>query len=163
LDAAIESLEALAETRFNSARQRGFDFGRDYRMLNELGRTLYERARQERGEQRREARLAFLSRARQRLEQALTIDPENDAVHHNLSLVLSELGDEEGAAEHRELHEKYRTDDNAVERAVTLHRSRNPAANHAAEAVAIYDLQRPEALTAATRESERHHRTAAVK
>jgi tetratricopeptide (TPR) repeat protein len=163
LDAAIESLEALAETRFNSARQRGFDFGRDYRMLNELGRTFYERARQERGEQRREARLAFLSRARQRLEQALTIDPENDAVHHNLSLVLSELGDEEGAAEHRELHEKYRTDDNAVERAVTLHRSRNPAANHAAEAVAIYDLQRPEALTAATRESERHHRTAAVK
>ncbi len=163
LDAAIESLEALAETRFNSARQRGFDFGRDYRMLNELGRTLYERARQERGAQRREARLAFLNRARLRLEQALTIDPENDAVHHNLSLVLSELGDEEGAAEHRELHEKYRTDDNAVERAVTLHRSRNPAANHAAEAVAIYDLQRPEALTAATRESERHHRTAAVK
>jgi tetratricopeptide (TPR) repeat protein len=152
LDAAIESLEALAETRFTSARQRGFDFGRDYRMLNELGRTLYERARRERGEQRREARLAFLSRARQRLEQALTIDPENDAVHHNLSLVLSELGDEKGAAEHRELHEKYRTDDNAVERAVTLHRSRNPAANHAAEAVAIYDLQRPEALTAATRE-----------
>jgi tetratricopeptide (TPR) repeat protein len=163
LDAAIESLEALAETRFNSARQRGFDFGLDYRMLNELGRTLYERARQERGEQRREARLAFLSRARQRLEQALTIDPENDAVHHNLSLVLSELGDEEGAAEHRELHEKYRTDDNAVERAVTLHRSRNPAANHAAEAVAIYDLQRREAHAAATRESEQHHRTAAVK
>jgi len=163
LDAAIESLEALAETRFNAARLRDFDFGRDYRMLNELGRTLYERARQERGEQRRKTRLAFLSRARQRLEQALTIDPENDAVHHNLSLVLSELGDAERAAEHRELHEKYRTDDNAVERAVTLHRSRNPAANHAAEAVAIYDLQRSGALTAAIRESERHHRTAAVK
>ena len=89
-------------------------------MLNELGRTLYERARQERGAQRREARFAFLNQARQRLEQALTIDPENDAVHHNLSLVLSELGDEERATEHRVLHEKYRTDDNAVERAVTL-------------------------------------------
>ncbi len=50
LDAAIDNLEALAETRFQTARERGFDFSRDYRMLNELGRTLYERARQERGD-----------------------------------------------------------------------------------------------------------------
>jgi len=163
LDAAIASLEALAETRFHSARARGFDFGRDYRMLNELGRTLYERARQERGERRRDARLAFLNRARQRLEQALTVDPENDAVHHNLSLVLNELGDQLEAAEHRALHDKYRTDDNAVERAVTLHRSRNPAADHAAEAVAIYDLQRPEALAAAIRANEQDQRAVAVK
>jgi hypothetical protein len=40
------------------------------------------------------------------------------------------------------LHEYYRIDDNAGDRAVTLHRSRNPAADHAAEAVVIYDLQR---------------------
>jgi tetratricopeptide (TPR) repeat protein len=162
LDAAIESLEALAETRFQAARERGFDFGRDYRMLNELGRTLYERARQERGDQRRDARMDLLVRARQRLEQALTVDPENDAVHHNLSLVLSELGEEQKAAEHRDRHEKYRTDDNAVERAVTLHRSRNPAADHAAEAVAIYDLQRPEGLVAAPFD-EKDQRTAAAK
>jgi tetratricopeptide (TPR) repeat protein len=144
LDAAIDNLTALAETRFQEARDRGFDFGRDYRMLNQLGRTLYERARQERGERRRGNREAFLGRARERLEQALTLDPENAAAHHNLSLVLGELGAGAAAARHRSLHEKYRTDDNAVERAVTLHRSRNPAADHAAEPVAIYDLQRPE-------------------
>jgi tetratricopeptide (TPR) repeat protein len=159
LDAAIDNLEALAETRFNSARERGFDFGRDYRMLNELGRTLYERARQERGDRRRDARLAFLDRARQRLEQALTIDPENDAVHHNLSLVLSELGEPERAARHRDAHERYRGDDNAVERAVTLHRSRNPAADHAAEAVAIYDLQRQQAVAGIGHQGE-HGRVA---
>ena len=67
------------------------------------------------------------------------------------------------AAEHRALHDKYRTDDNAVERAVTLHRSRNPAADHAAEAVAIYDLQRPEALAAAIRANEQDQRAVAVK
>jgi hypothetical protein len=33
-----------------------------------------------------------------------------------------------------------------------LHRSRNPAANHAAEAVAIYDLQRPVAVGSKTGE-----------
>jgi tetratricopeptide (TPR) repeat protein len=143
LDAAIDNLTLLADTRFQEARERGFDFSRDYRMLNQLGRTLYERARQERGEARRANRKAFLDRARDRLAQALALDPENAAAHHNLSLVLGELGEPDAAAEHRALHERYRSDDNAVERAVTLHRSRNPAADHAAEAVAIYDLQEP--------------------
>jgi tetratricopeptide (TPR) repeat protein len=161
LDTAIETLTALAQTRFNDARERGFDFSRDYRMLNELGRTLYERARQERGEARREARGALLGRARRRLEQALAVEPEYAASHHNLSLVFNELGSSEQAGRHRRLHERYRTDDNAVERAVTLHRSRNPAADHAAEPVAIYDLQRREDLAAAQAETEGQKRTLA--
>lgn len=145
LDGAIAALEALAETRFNAARARGFDFGRDYRMLNELGRTLYERSRQERGEARRAERTALLTAARSRLEQALAIDPEHAAAHHNLSLVMSELGDGVAADRHRTLHEYHRSDDNAIERAVSLHRSRNPAANHAAEVVTIYPLRAPDA------------------
>ena len=43
---------------------------------------------------------------------------------------------------HRVLREKYRPDDHAIEHAVTLHRSNNPAADHAAAAIAIYDLNR---------------------
>jgi tetratricopeptide (TPR) repeat protein len=143
LDAAIAGLEALADTRFQSARARGFDFSRDYRMLNELGRTLYERARQERGSARRAARLDLLQRARARLEQVLDIDPENLTAHYNLALVHAELEQPALAQRHRELHDQYRPDDQAIERAVSAHRSRNPAANHAAEAVAVYDLQRP--------------------
>jgi len=110
-------------------------------MLTDLGRTLYERARRERGEARRGSREVYLGRARDRLRQALAIDPENAAAHYNLSLVLADLGDAEGAALHREQHERYRTDDNAIERAVSIHRARNPAADHAAEAVAIYAVQ----------------------
>jgi tetratricopeptide (TPR) repeat protein len=144
LDASIANLEALAETGFESARARGFDFGGDYRMLTELGRTLYERARQTRGEPRRAERNSLLQRAADRLEQALALDPENAAAHHSLSLVYADLGRSDVAAEHRRLHEIYRTDDQAIQRAVTLHRSRNPVADHAAEAIAIYDLQRSE-------------------
>ncbi|NEX18621.1 MAG: aspartate phosphatase [Halochromatium sp.] len=144
LDRAIAALAALAETRFSVARERGFDFAVDDRMLVEFGRTLYERARQERGETNRDARLGFLDRARSRLDQALALDPENAAAHHNLSLVLAELGETEAAAVHRRLHERYRPDDNAVERVVSLHRSRNPAADHAAEPVAIYALGLPD-------------------
>jgi tetratricopeptide (TPR) repeat protein len=143
LDDAIESLEALAKTRFKSARERGFDFSRDYNMLNDLGRTLFERARQERGESRRNVRTAYLKRARQRLEQALAIDPENASAHYNLSLVCADLGEDDLAGRERELHERYRPDDNAVERAVTVHRSRDRAADHAAEAVTVYTLREP--------------------
>ncbi len=150
LDRAIDGLEALADTRFQAARERGFDFSRDYRMLNELGRTLFERARQERGASRRATRLALLESARERFEQVLSADPENLTAHYNLALVYAELGQPEKASQHRQLHEQYRPDDHAIERAVALHRSRNPAANHAAEAVAIYDLQRPAAQEAST-------------
>jgi len=140
LDAAIAGLQALADTRFQGARERGFDFSRDYRMLNELGRTLYERARQERGEARRATRRELLQQAEARLRQVLDIDPENLTAHYNLGLVYAELDQPALARQHRELHEQYRPDDHAIERAVTAHRG--PAANHAAEAVAVYDLQR---------------------
>ncbi|MEN8762333.1 MAG: multiheme c-type cytochrome [Thiogranum sp.] len=146
LDKAIDSLEALADTRFQSARDRGFDFSRDYRMLNELGGTLFDRARQERGAHRKAARLTLLQRAKGRFEQVLEADPENVTAHHSLALVYAELDQPETAAMHRQLHEKYRPDDHAIERAVSVHRSLNPAANHAAESVAIYDLQRPDAV-----------------
>ena len=146
LDGAIADLDNLAETRFAEARERGFDFSADYRMLTMLGRTLYERARQERGEARRSARTELLTRAKQRLDQALTMDPEYAAAHFNLGLILADLGDPEGAEHHRSLHDLYRTDDNIAERAITRHRAANPAADHAAEPVAIYDLQRPGAF-----------------
>ena len=142
LDQAIEDLKALAETRFGEARKRGFDFSRDYRLLNELGQTLFERAKRERGPARRARREALLHEAEGWFHRTLEIDPENAPAHYNLALIYRQLGEQTLAAEHRRLHLKYKPDDNARERAVALHRRRNPAADHAAEAVVIYDLQR---------------------
>jgi hypothetical protein len=42
---------------------------------------------------------------------------------------------------HRELHLIYKLDDNARE-AVAIHRQNNPAANHAAQSIVIYPLNR---------------------
>lgn len=145
LDAAIKNLEALVDTRFNEARLRGFDFSKDYNLLVRLGRTLFERARQARGESHASDRKSFLQRSRKWLEKALEIDPENAAAHHNLALVFSELDEPRARDRHRALHEKYRPDDLAVERAVSAHRRQNAAANHAAEETALYDLQRRDA------------------
>ena len=67
LDQAIAGFETILDTRFAEARRRGFDFSQDYRVLNALGETLYERARQERGEARRGVRERFLRAAAESL------------------------------------------------------------------------------------------------
>jgi tetratricopeptide (TPR) repeat protein len=154
LDRAVTTLKALLDTRFAEARERGFDFAKDFRARNLLGRTLYEQARRERGAARAQRRRALLEEARSEFAEVLILDPENLAAHFNLALIYAELGDAELAEEHRVLVDKYRPDDHAVERAVTMHRRRNPAADHAAEPVAVYDLQRPRAdgLDAPTRD-----------
>jgi len=62
--------------------------------------------------------------------------------HYNLALISALLGDEARAKKHRALYTRYKPDDNARDSTVALHRMHNPAANHAAEAVVIYDLRR---------------------
>lgn len=143
LDEAIDNFTRVIKTDFAGAPGRGFDFSQDYRVRNELGQTLFERAKQERGPAKREGRQSFLRRAREEFLYTLTLDPENVAAHYNLALIEGQLGDRERAEVHRRLHMKYKMDDNAAERAVARHRRENPAADHAAESVVIYDLVSP--------------------
>jgi tetratricopeptide (TPR) repeat protein len=142
LDAAIENFSAVVDTRFPDARARGFDFSKDYRVLNELGQALFERAQQERGDARKTAREGFLKRARETFQAALSIDPENATAHYNMALVCAQLGETALAEQHRALHARYKVDDNARDRVFAIQRARNPAADHAANSVVIYDLSR---------------------
>ena len=89
----------------------------------------------------------MLEQAVQQFNKTLTLDSENVTAHYNLQIAYSQLGDAENAAKHQRLHARYKPDDNAGDRAVAIARKRYPAANHAAEALVIYDLQRelPEA------------------
>jgi tetratricopeptide (TPR) repeat protein len=144
LDEAIEAYRTLVDTRFNEARTRGFDFSRDYRLLNELGGTLLERSKLERGgDDRSLRRAAFLIEAETAFNDALAIDPENEEAHWGLTQVYGLLNRPADAQVHLEQHARYKVDDNARDRAIAAARRANPAANHAAEAVVIYDLQRP--------------------
>src|SRR5207249_8431990 len=79
----------------------------------------------------------------EQFEKTLALDSENLAAHYNLGLLYEQLGHTALAAEHRAAHERYRPDDNARDRAVTIARRANPAADHAAQAIVIYSLQRP--------------------
>ena len=148
LDAAIENFTTILENRFDGLNQRGFDFSLDYRVINELGKAYFDRSKQERRDPER--RDALLNAAVAQFQRTLELDPENVTAHYNLYLVFKKLAQAEGApakldedAQHH-FHEweKYRLDDNARDSTVQKHRAANPAANHAAEAVVIYDLQR---------------------
>ncbi|HSM12429.1 MAG TPA: hypothetical protein VLA66_00030, partial [Thermoanaerobaculia bacterium] len=134
------------EARGGELAERGFDFSKDYRIWVELGQTLIERAQIERGPERRAERLRLLGEARACFETALGLDPENLAAHYNLARIGRELGDAELERDHAEAYERYRPDDNARDRAVAIARRNDPAANHAAEAIVVYDLQRPGAF-----------------
>jgi tetratricopeptide (TPR) repeat protein len=142
LDQAIADFESIIAADDTETRQREFDFSQDYRLLNELGQTLFERAKQERGQARLQRREELLGRARGLFDRSLKLDPENVTAHYNLSLILRQLGEKEAAAAHLALYRKYKPDDNARDRAVSQARMKDPAANHAAEAIVIYDLQR---------------------
>ena len=142
LDAAIRNLKDVIATNFAEARKREFDFSKDYTALDELGQTLMERAKEERGPDRRAQREKILREAASWFEKTLTFDSEDLAAHYNLALIYGDLGDGKRAADERALYTRYKPDDNARDTTVALHRMRNPAANHAAEPVVIYDLQR---------------------
>lgn len=141
LDKAVSDFRSVLYDRYPELDQRGFDFSKDYEVINELGSTLFERAKVERSDPAKQRE--FLTQARDEFEKTLALDSENVAAHYNLALIYAELGDKARADEHRKLHEIFRVDDNARDQAIQVARRANPAANHAAEPLAIYDLQRP--------------------
>ncbi|MBL36795.1 MAG: hypothetical protein CMP07_00120 [Xanthomonadales bacterium] len=137
---AIAIWTDLEQTRYQEARTRGFDFSRDYRLLDQLGQAWLERARlASPGSTRDDA----LAQARSWFERALAIDPERAESHYGLAQVLRMRGERASADEHAELHRKYRIDDNARDRAIAIARARDPAADHAADDIVIYPLNPP--------------------
>ncbi|MEX0915420.1 MAG: tetratricopeptide repeat protein, partial [Wenzhouxiangellaceae bacterium] len=137
---AIAAWTDVEQTRFNEARARGFDFSQDYRLLDRLGQAWLEHARLTAAGAQREARL---EQAQALFERALALDPERAESHYGLAQVLRMRGDRSGAEQHAQLHQKYRVDDNARDRAIALARARDPAADHAADAIVIYPLTPP--------------------
>jgi tetratricopeptide (TPR) repeat protein len=143
LDEAIANFTAIIDMKDTAeCRKREFDFSQDYVLLAELGQTLFERAKQERGDGRKAERERLLNEAARWFERALSYDSEDLGSHYNLSLIYAQLGNDVKAEEHRVLHRKYKPDDNAADRAIAIARMNDPAANHAAEQIVIYDLQR---------------------
>jgi len=141
LDQAIEDFERVLATGPAEVGARRFDFSLDYEVINELGQSLFERAKMERGAKADERRRLYLTRAAEQFEKTLRIDSENVTAHYVLSLIYNQLGDQPRASEHTVLHARYKPDDNARDHAIATHRLANAAANHAAQSIVIYPLR----------------------
>lgn len=140
LDDAVKQFRSILDDRYPEIEARGFDFSRDYMVINELGLALFEQAKAERNNPARQDQL--LHAAVDTFEQTLKYDSENLTAHYNLGILYGRLEDEKKAELHQRLHAKYQPDDNARDRAINLARAKNPAANAAAQAIVIYPLQR---------------------
>ncbi len=139
LEAAAESLRAVLETKIPD---RGFDFSLDYMVRNQLGLALIDLA-QRADVMGKEAEFkTLLEDAKSQFQQVLEVDSENVAAHANLVQIFSMTGETDRQQHHHRLHSRYKPDNNAAELAIPEARRRYPAANHAAEALVIYDLHR---------------------
>src|SRR5207237_885115 len=114
-------------------------FSKDYVVINELGQTYFERAKQERSNPARQR--DFLQKAAEQFKNTLALDSENVTAHYNLALIYSQLAETALASEHRRLHDRYRPDDKPSNRATAIERCSNPAADNAAKTTVIYSLR----------------------
>ena len=139
---AEKNFRSVLEDRTQAMIDRKFDFSLDYEVINLLGQTLFDLAKQSHGPKRQAQREAYLRQAVSEFEKTLKLDRENIAAHFNLQHLYAQLGDKEKSEEHHKLHLRYKLDDNAGDRAMALARQKYPAANHAAESVVVYSLHR---------------------
>jgi hypothetical protein len=89
LDTAIKLLETILDPA-NQPAERGFDFRRDYIVLNRLGNTLFKRSQLEIEDPATEA--ALLLRAIEAYERVLAIDSEDVETHYGLYQCYDRLG-----------------------------------------------------------------------
>ena len=156
LEEAEKSFRSVLEDNTAERRQRGFDFSMDYRVINLLGQTLYEQAKQIRDSSELATRQDLLEQAAAQYDKTLKLDQENVGAHYGLRQIHAELksiaesnGDTEAAARHErlakeyaKLHERYKLDDNARDLAHRKAKEKYPAAAKASEPIVIYSLHR---------------------
>jgi tetratricopeptide (TPR) repeat protein len=157
LDEAEKNFRSVLEDQTLQRTERGFDFSMDYEVINLLGQTLFEQAKQIRSPAETPTRQRLLQEAASQYQKTLKLDAENVAAHYglrqiqiDLKTIAEGLGDkvaaaahEEAAKEHGKLHERYKPDDNARDVAQQKAKIKYPAAAKASEPIVIYPLARP--------------------
>ena len=142
LEEAETNFRKVLEDQTAERRARGFDFSLDYEVIDLLGQTLFERAKQIRDPLQKEERQVLLKQAVDAYQKVLKLDSENVSAHYGLHLVYQDLGDDANAAEHAKRHARYKPDDNARDVAYEKAKRKYPPAARASEPIVIYQLNR---------------------
>ncbi len=136
LEKAVADFQRIYDGNYQAARQAGFDFSKDYVFVTRFAEAVFQLSKTQQGENRNSS----LYKARQLYSEVLSMNPEWSDAHYGLSQVYAALGDKEKSSYHRSLHQKYKVDDNARDRAIALARNKDKAADHAANPIAVYTL-----------------------
>ena len=142
LEDAARRLERIIAARYPLAVERGYDFSRDERVWNELATVRFQLARRATSEEVETERIAAAIEA---VDRSLELNPQRAQTWFLASRIRVAAGDAAGAAAAEAEFELLRPDDNARDRAIRLARSRSEIADHAAEPVAIYELEHADA------------------
>jgi hypothetical protein len=136
---AVLSFRSVIDDRYDALRQRGFDFSKDYLVINELGWMLFQSANSERDPAKAKE---LLEQAGAAFRRTLELDVENLTAHSNLEQIYRQLGDSQREEEHRKRLEQYRPDE-ARSATVNAAAGRYRAGAHASDPIAIYVLRPP--------------------
>lgn len=137
-DESIRRLERIIACGYPVAVERGYDFSLDERVWIELATVRFERARRFDSGPAYDAALVDAESA---ISRAITLNPQMARTWFLAATIRAARGDEVGAVAAEREFELLRPDDNARDAVIRLARSRSEIADHAAEPLAIYDLQ----------------------
>ena len=132
LEKAETNLRSILEDDTAARRERGFDFSKDYEIINLLGQTLLDRAKRFRTDAQKAERHKLLNEAAAQFHKTLALDSENAPACFNLALIYGLLGDEQNAEKHRRLHQSFKRDDDDGSEAIALARIERPLAEYIA-------------------------------
>jgi tetratricopeptide (TPR) repeat protein len=136
---AAHDFRKVLDDRTEEMIRRDLDFSQDYDVINLRALTLFDLAKANQTDAQQSQK--YVGESIRQYKRTLKIDSENFAAHYNLTQIYEWSGEADKAEHHRRLHERYRPDDNAGDRAQAIARSKYPWANHAAASVVIYDLK----------------------
>lgn len=136
IDKALENFSRVYHNQFKNAHAANFDFSKDYRFVTMYAQTAFQKSKLLAGEAQKQAYQQSLDL----FNQVLEMNPEWADAHFGLFQLYAAMGDTRQAQLHKQLHDKYKVDDNAHDTVIAKARANNKAADHAAEDIAIYAL-----------------------
>ncbi len=135
---AIDSFERVYQSEFKNAQEANFDFSKDYRFVTMYAQTVFQRSKMLSAS----SQFAMQEKSVSLYNHVLELNPEWADAHFGLFQLYTAMGNLGKAKVHKSLHQKYKIDDSAHDTVIAKARANNNAADHAAELIAIYPLDK---------------------
>ncbi len=137
---AVEKFQQVYATEFQNAKDANFDFAKDYKFVTMYATSVFQLSKISQAQ----TKTKWQHKALELYQQVLQLNPEWADAHFGLFQLYAAMGKTELAQKHKAAHQLYKTDDNAHDTVIAKARAKNKAADHAAEKIAIYELDKIE-------------------